>query len=646
MSPNQALPLVPEEGAAAAGGGVGGMADTHELEIVKQCIKMIEQEALGLMDDGSTAESGTGSLDKTLGLLRPIIGAPESMQRDTPEPPDIKEKLSMLAAGIQLLSDRIQQKSQQLVSSEPSSCRANSHATSVLPPSQQNLLVSDNKYMTSVPSDDLLYTEALERLTGSHADLTCRMMLLEAENRRLHDEALVRAREEEIRRLQADSNQRLSVDPLSHSVPAAPVTRESSATSTPSKRSARYTPRGSGDVRSGTPPVSRPMPPWRGPLHRPPPHEAGTTAGGNPLRPSGRLARQAATIDSSFHAGRSTPRAAPSRALSGAESVPAGKGTPRAPPCVALGGGNRNKTACRVKAPSTDADASSSVRAGRAQSPPGRATPSTPSVPTSSEQARARRQATSSSPARCRSGSATPPAPQSGSRSPARSEKDLPPCWKHMVESAYRDETGRSIAYEISVSDVTSAQSSKSETIFWVNARVRWGDLLITEGGRVPQRGEDLVLFVLHGPGSAPRAASPKRASPCAPIPRQTTRNDARTEKSPSRSLSPRRKDARPWKVGSCRVMRHLPFSEQGNMYLAADIGKTFFRTMLAGETFQEAAATQEYSCSFVVHPPHMYEPVCSQRSSASPRNLAPVAGQVTPRHHMQPIHQISASNR
>eukprot|EP00930_Biecheleria_cincta_P070349 TRINITY_DN57990_c0_g1_i1.p1 TRINITY_DN57990_c0_g1~~TRINITY_DN57990_c0_g1_i1.p1 ORF type:complete len:655 (-),score=59.75 TRINITY_DN57990_c0_g1_i1:460-2286(-) len=608
------------------------MAQTHELEIVKQCIEMIEQEALGLMDDGPAAESGACNLDKTLGLLRPIIGAPESTQKDAQESPDIKEKLAMLATGIQLLSDRIQQKSQQLVSGEPSFCGADSNATTALPPSRQNLLVPDSTSMTSVPSDGVkshLYTDALERLTESHADLKCRMVLLEAENRRLQDEALVRTREEEIRRMQADSNQRLFVDHLSNSVPVVPIPSASSATSTPSKRPARYAPCGSGDIRSGTPPVSRPMPPWRGPLHRPPPHEAAMAPSGGPLRPSGRLARNAATVDSSFHAGRSTPRAPPSRAKSGAESVPAGKGTPRAPPCSAIGGGNRNTSGCRVQAPCCDADAPASARTGRAQSPLARAT--------SPEQALAcaRRQATSSSPPRCREGSATPPAPRSGS--PARSEKDLPPSWKRLVESAYRDETGRPIADRICLSDFTSAHNSKSETLFWVNARVRWGDLIITESGRVPQRGEDLVLFVLHGPASAPRAASPRRAAPCVSLP------SPRHGRRPS---SPQRKDTRSWRVGSCRIIRHLPFTESGDMCLAAEIGRTVFKTMLAGVLFPETAATEKSSYSYVVHPPQTCEPqVRSHQNPASP-NPPPGSGSVSPRPRKQPIFQGSAPKR
>lgn len=351
-------------------------------------------------------------------------------------------------------------------------------------------------------------------------------------------------------------------------------------------------------------------------------------ASGGPLRPSGRLARLAATIDSSFHAGRSTPRVPPLRATSGAESVPAGKGTSRASPCAALGGGYRRKSGCKVQAPCFDADASSLVRTRRAESPPARI------LPNATEQVRAKRQAASSSPPRCRDGSATPPAPRSSS--PARSEKDLPPSWKRLVESAYRDETGRPIADRICLSDFTSARNSKSETLFWINARVRWGDLIITESGRVPQRGEDLVLFVLHGPGSAPRAGSPKRAAPCAPIQRHGRR-----------SHSPQRNHMRSWRVGSCRVIRHLPFSELGNMCLAADAGGAFFRMVLAGQLFPEAASTEESSCSYVVHPPQTYEAQArSHQNPASAPNHLPGAGPVSPRRRKQPIRQISASKR
>jgi len=399
-----------------------------------------------------------------------------------------------------------------------------------------------------------LYTEALERLTDSHADLKCRMALLEAENKRLVEEAAVRRKEAENRALQ-QAMQREAMDSNTGSASSAPLhgagfSHPSNSSTSGTPRRQRVPPRSAGG--QCTPPVQRPMPPWRGQLYKPPAHQVG---------------------DYSF--GRSTPgaRGPPFRAQGGAETVPAGRGTPRAPQSTSLAGG---RIAPKIRAPGDDLS-----RTSRSNSPSRSASPKAQiSRPTSP---------------RRREGSVTPPAGRPGK---GNSEKDLPPNWKMLAANAYCEDTGRPIADRVSLSDFTCATSKKSESIYWVNARVRWADLRIMERGRVPQRGEDLVLFVLHGmPVGKPAVGKPDR-SPSPPRGGSSPRGAhaglseaGRTR----RSTSPPKVANLPktWHVGSSRVIRHLPFQDQVAMPTAADAGGAILRHTM-GVVFTDLDAVEQ----------------------------------------------------
>eukprot|EP00931_Biecheleriopsis_adriatica_P064501 TRINITY_DN39273_c0_g1_i1.p1 TRINITY_DN39273_c0_g1~~TRINITY_DN39273_c0_g1_i1.p1 ORF type:complete len:622 (+),score=76.08 TRINITY_DN39273_c0_g1_i1:74-1867(+) len=523
------------------------------LDLVKQCIEMIEQEALGLMSDPAGVQQHPGiralsndNLDEARKLLGSAADKPES---DTA---DFKQKLSMLATGIQVLTDKINDKSRQLegednclhegVSSPIGTCTEPDRgeltpaspgggAHSVQTRQQRTVSAS------SLPSDGVkshLYTEALERLTESHAALKCKMAALEAENKRLHDEAAVWAKQEQTRRLQQD-------------ILATHQATPNGSTSAPSASSTPRRPRGG---RSQTPPVPRPLPPWRSPLHKPLPHEAAansSVAAKTGLRPPGYISRFDHQPETP---GRSTPRAPLPGRVGGAESVPVSRGTPRMSTSTGLvGGQSRVNCGVKVKAPQASGPAGvEDTRGGRAKNLP------------AASASKPKRQASASPP---RGRSITPPVPPRSISPRRKDEKELPPNWKSLIASAFCEETGRPIADRITLTDFTSAASKKAELLFWVNAKVRWADLKITEKGRVPHRGEDVVLFVLHGT----RPASP-------PSPKKSPRSvgSALTSRASQRATSPPPGPVT-WKVGSCRVLRHLPFNEEGDMPAAAILG-------------------------------------------------------------------------
>ena len=64
------------------------------------------------------------------------------------------------------------------------------------------------------------------------------------------------------------------------------------------------------------------------------------------------------------------------------------------------------------------------------------------------------------------------------------------PCYRPL------EETGRPFVDRLQLMDYTSSRRPDATTL-WVNVRLRWADLRITDTGRMPKRGEALALFVL-----------------------------------------------------------------------------------------------------------------------------------------------------
>eukprot|EP00933_Yihiella_yeosuensis_P056907 TRINITY_DN5635_c0_g5_i1.p1 TRINITY_DN5635_c0_g5~~TRINITY_DN5635_c0_g5_i1.p1 ORF type:complete len:853 (+),score=121.60 TRINITY_DN5635_c0_g5_i1:78-2561(+) len=657
---------------------------SDELEIVKQCIEMIEQETLGLANAESDRGSngliglGTGRLAETLGVLctphangddsgilgydigvdggedelekrlsvmrtklsnprlhseqdiaseqplngssdflqtgsQPVNGDVSSIGLDTScEVPDLKSKLAMLATGIQLLSDRIQQKSEQLNSNACKDFQVLHEQTTLIAGNgqdptapcldgsailekthedcqeyqesetrmssfdpQQRVLMT-HVSANSIRSDAIapqLYKEHLTRLQESHNDLKYRMACMEAENKRLQEEAEVARKEAHSRALQQETLQKgrgngyisqlRQYPSYSHATASTlPGTSTSPSASSSSPRRAQRqrlasTASSATSGVSGTPPAPRPalQPPWRNTKQsdKKANRDATVSSTTSPLHTGGR-ARTSLDGADSVPAGRGMPRQTPRRGnqrMDGTESVPAPRGTPRATPASTLSGsGGSLKAPWKVRAPDKEVpDARSDVEQHSLRTPRnlgnGGSQPTLRGRPS-------------------RGGTGTPISPRSRSGSPRRAgspERELPRRWENLAAQAYCEETGRPIADRIIPSDFTYASGKKGEALFWVNARVRWADLRIIDRGRVPQRGEDLVLFVLHG----------------------RLLKDGTT--TPSASANGPRK----WRVGSTRIIRHLPFAEEGgveNKPFIAELGACLLRTVLAAPSF------------------------------------------------------------
>lgn len=151
-----------------------------------------------------------------------------------------------------------------------------------------------------------------------------------------------------------------------------------------------------------------------------------------------------------------------------------------------------------------------------------------------------------------------------------------------MVADAYCKETGRPFVDRIQLLDFTSTKKSDG-SIYWVNARLRWADLRITDEGRVPKRGEVLALFVLQAtPSPSAQRQSAEWLSNgrrAAPKGRSTRTNNGSRAKSPSL-----RREAITWQVASMRVLRNLPFHEQYSTVLMANIGTQLLHVALQME--------------------------------------------------------------
>lgn len=107
--------------------------------------------------------------------------------------------------------------------------------------------------------------------------------------------------------------------------------------------------------------------------------------------------------------------------------------------------------------------------------------------------------------------------PRAGSRSPGRTrsqspradvvpvggrlDKDLPMGWQRLVAEKYCEVSARPIVDRVVCLEAATAAARKRcalcGPVAWLRARVRWADLLITERGRVPYRGEDVVHVLL-----------------------------------------------------------------------------------------------------------------------------------------------------
>lgn len=168
-----------------------------------------------------------------------------------------------------------------------------------------------------------------------------------------------------------------------------------------------------------------------------------------------------------------------------------------------------------------------------------------------------------------------------------------------MVAYAYCMETGRPFVDRLQLLDFTSTKKSDGH-IHWVNVRLRWGDLRITEQGRVPKRGEALVLFVLQGSG-APKAewlSNGRRSVPKAKgKPKAVSKGDKVT-----------------WQVTSLRVLRNLPFQEQVSTVLLANVGVQLLHYALQ--------FVPPRRCSHMVYPPSWSAGAQLQSASSSYNSL------------------------
>lgn len=482
---------------------------------------------------------------------------------------DLQEKLSLLTRGMHLLSEQIHSKTEELKAVEDLQKDPRGHSSPGQKANQRLLQASDNPPSPTGlgllpptperPHQELpepqdvgqgLYSDTLARLAQSHAELKSRIISLESENKRLQEEANLRSMEERNRLLQVES------------ILKGEEGSRLGAKARPSIPRPKAKPRCA--ERAVTPPPMRPhwrndRPTW---AQRSEPPERKAPA---PARPAG------------SSQSRYAPQERSSAGLTGRTTPPKpkmGRSTPpRAVPKV-------------------------SPRSG-ADGIPARGTPPVPSFPatarglTSSVRARPERSGSASPPRGGARHTSTPPAPSSRPNSPRSfNEKELPPHWRQMVGDAYCQETGRPFVDRITLLDFTSASSKKPDPVFWVNVRLRWADLQITEIGRVPKRGEALALFVLQG-------TTGERL-------REWQSNGRR---STSRPVSPRRAPLAAWHVASMRVLRNLPFSEKNSMPLVAHAGGGLLRMALG---FTPCARRYHH----VVRPPSWSTPVTPSSSN------------------------------
>ncbi|CAJ1426876.1 unnamed protein product [Effrenium voratum] len=152
-----------------------------------------------------------------------------------------------------------------------------------------------------------------------------------------------------------------------------------------------------------------------------------------------------------------------------------------------------------------------------------------------------------------------------------------------MAARTYCEETGRPIVDRVTLLDYTGTSTKKSEPMFWVNVRLRWADLRITEAGRVPKRGEALVLFVMQGPSAG---------------------NASKVE---WLSTGRRIKGGTPggWHVASMRVLRNLAYQEQNSSVLMASAGGALLRIALSLEPRRVVHVVRPPSFIAIPRPPH-----------------------------------------
>eukprot|EP00427_Karlodinium_veneficum_P024272 CAMPEP_0169107840 /NCGR_PEP_ID=MMETSP1015-20121227/25105_1 /TAXON_ID=342587 /ORGANISM="Karlodinium micrum, Strain CCMP2283" /LENGTH=706 /DNA_ID=CAMNT_0009169415 /DNA_START=45 /DNA_END=2166 /DNA_ORIENTATION=+ len=182
-------------------------------------------------------------------------------------------------------------------------------------------------------------------------------------------------------------------------------------------------------------------------------------------------------------------------------------------------------------------------------------------------------------------------------------ELELPPNWKNLLSDAYRDVTGRPLVDRIRLLESSSASGRRADTphVFWLHTMVRWGDMRIIGSDRVPERGEDLTLFVVH---------SHLQASDC-----ERGHTEART-----------------WNVASVRVLNSLSSvcgpgqSEQRELIgrLGAILLYDALGPLLAGEHDVPKEWLRE-------PPPHVAERFVSQGELPTPALVSPVLSPLLP---------------
>lgn len=607
------------------------VSEETNLDVVKQCIEMIEQEALSLMGGAPSLEDG--KFEEVLSTLGGIDAVPKS------SPKNLQDKLSLITKGMHLLSEQIQVKTEELKhveastsdhaaamdpEVEPVTAGAGSHKIRYEPPESPQLLpptpdpatlgaghavqmpVAGTAQLPQLPEPKshrdwtpetspqsqpqeaplttgaTLYAETLARLAQSHEDMKHRILTLEAENKRLQEEATVRSLEERNRMTQIQTLLRDGRDTpqLGPTVPVPFAARKMPQSARSSKLKSRPDP----------PRSSTPEPPWRSTTYNRPPWQ--------PTIPAGRAARAASSgrttpPKTAASSGRTTPPKAPRP--KGVDSVPA----PAAPAPAAPAPARPAAAPAPARQAARASTMSSSLRSSASLTQSLRSSTSQVQAPRNLSRTSSPSRGGASSPSRGRtlspsrggatsSGtlqrSSTPAAPSSRPSSPRKfNEKELPLGWRQMVADAYCKETGRPFVDRIQLLDFTSTKKSEG-SIYWVNARLRWADLRITEEGRVPKRGEVLALFVLQATPSpsaqrqsAEWLSNGRRAAPKGRSSGRT--NNGNRAKSPS---LPR--EAMTWQVASMRVLRNLPFHEQYSTVLMANIGTQLLHVALQME--------------------------------------------------------------
>lgn len=147
-----------------------------------------------------------------------------------------------------------------------------------------------------------------------------------------------------------------------------------------------------------------------------------------------------------------------------------------------------------------------------------------------------------------------------------------------MLADSYCTETGRPIVDRIQLLDFTSTKKSEG-SMYWVNARLRWADLRITDAGRVPKRGEVLALFVLQASPNQPRQGPEWHSNGHrvkTAMAKATAKDRGKMTRSPSLTTT--------WQVASMRILRNLPFHEEYSTVLMANIGVQLLRCALQME--------------------------------------------------------------